>query len=61
MEAEQDIVRMCFFSSNDKPYPGGYAATGSWYWLASRKVDEHSYGVGFTVRTVDSRRKCICP
>ena len=52
INAEDDIIRMSFFDQTDSQF--GYAKSGNYYWLASRRVDEYSSSVYFGVRYVDS-------
>ena len=57
MNAEQDVIRMSYYSSGGtgSGYTTyGYAKTGVWYWMASRYVSESSSGVTFAVRGVDT-------
>ena len=71
MNAEQDVVRMSFFSPGNSYEPCGYANTGNDYWITSRVLHEHSgptgflgskhgLGIEFYMRYVSSTRFYVC-
>jgi len=56
MNAEQDVVRMSYFSSGSDYNTFGYANTYRWYWVASRYLQDYSDYVNFMMRRVTDHR-----